>query len=319
MKDEEDRADQAEGRGSVVPAQVLAKVESNENAENNQGDDFLNDFQLHRVKPVGSEAVGRDLEAVLEKGNTPTHEDDLPERLLPEAQMAIPREGHEDVGEDEKNDCPHYQVGRAWDGPGCRDWPDENGDTMTALAENLERLEEEIAAACRAAGRGRGEVELMAVSKTYPLVTMIEAAGLGLRLFGENRVQEFGGKALDAAAFRSACGDEQVRAHLIGHLQSNKATRAAELFDAVDSVDSVRLAERLNEAAGKLGKRLPVLIEVKLSAEETKAGLDPHSSEADALLERLQDLTNLETQGLMTIAPFDVAEDETRACQAALH
>ena len=106
--------------------------------------------------------------------------------------------------------------------------------------------------------------------------------------------------------------------HLIGHLQSNKALRAVELFDAVDSLDSLRLAERLNEAAGKLGKRLPVLIEVKLSPEETKAGLDPDSAEAAELLERLPDLANLQLRGLMTIAPFGVPEAETRACFRSL-
>jgi hypothetical protein len=185
---------------------------------------------------------------------------------------------------------------------------------MTTLAENLERLEEAIAGACRRAGRERAEVELMAVSKTFPAATIAEAAALGLTLFGENRVQEFAAKALHAAALRSACGKDDLRVHLIGHLQSNKALRAAELFDAVDSVDSLRLAERLNEAAGKLGKRLPILIEVKLSPEESKAGLEPESAEAAQLLERLPELAHLETRGLMTIAPFGVAEDVTRAC-----
>ena len=194
---------------------------------------------------------------------------------------------------------------------------------MTALKENLERLEEAIGRACRAAGRGRSEVELMAVSKTYPAERIVEAAGLGLRLFGENRVQEFAGKAagiaewrvaLHAAALRRGAGPEGMHVHLIGHLQSNKAARAVEIFDAVDSVDSLKLAERLNEAAGKLGKRLPVLIEVKLSPEETKAGLEPESLEAAELLERLPDLGHLEMRGLMTIAPWGVAEDVTRAC-----
>src|SRR5665213_3274029 len=198
------------------------------------------------------------------------------------------------------------------------DTMDESRRTMTALAENLERLEEAIGQACRAAGRGRGEVELMAVSKTYPAETIAEAAGLGLRLFGENRVQEFASKATDAAELRSACGTKALRMHLIGHLQSNKAARAVELFDAIDSVDSLRLAERLNEAAGKLGKRLPVLIEVKLSPEETKAGLDPESDDAARLLERLPELEHLETRGLMTIAPWGVAEDVTRACFRSL-
>ena len=189
---------------------------------------------------------------------------------------------------------------------------------MTALEENLERLEEAIAQACRTAGRARGEVELMAVSKTFPAETIAEAAALGLTLFGENRVQEFGAKALHAADLWTNPVREQMRFHLIGHLQSNKAARAAELFDGVDSLDSLRLAERLNEAAGKYGKRLPVLIEVKLSPEETKAGLDPESDEAARLLEGLPGLQYLEMRGLMTIAPWGVAEDVTRACFRSL-
>jgi PLP dependent protein len=180
---------------------------------------------------------------------------------------------------------------------------------MPELADNLERLESSIAEACRAAGRPRAEVELMAVSKTHPAATIAEAARLGLTLFGENRVQEFAAKSVELQPAR-----EGLRVHLIGHLQSNKAARAAELFDGVDSVDSLRLAERLNEAAGRLGRRLPILIELKLSPEPTKAGLDPASQEASALLERLQDLEHLALCGLMTIAPFDVPEAETRAC-----
>jgi pyridoxal phosphate enzyme (YggS family) len=136
---------------------------------------------------------------------------------------------------------------------------------------------------------------------------------LGITLFGENRVQEFAGKAPELEPLRNRDA-KPVRVHLIGHLQSNKAARAAELFDGIDSVDSVRLAERLNDAAGKMGKRLPILIEVKLSPEETKAGLDPESAEASELLERLPSLSNLETRGLMTIAPWGVAEDVTRVC-----
>ena len=184
---------------------------------------------------------------------------------------------------------------------------------MTALRENLELVEAAIEAACQRAGRGRGEVELMAVSKPYPAATVAEAVALGLTLFGENRVQEFAGKAAELEPLRKR-DEKPIGVHLIGHLQSNKAARAVELFDAVDSVDSLRLAERLNEAAGKLGKRLPVLIEVKLSTEESKAGLKPDSAEAAELLERLPDLVNLETHGLMTIAPLDVPEAETRAC-----
>jgi len=197
--------------------------------------------------------------------------------------------------------------------------PGGDGLVMTVLGESLERLEEAIVAACGRAGRDRGDVELMAVSKTYPAATVVEAAGLGLTLFGESRVQEFGVKAAELEGLRrSGAALAPIRVHLIGHLQTNKAARAVELFDAVDSVDSVRLAERLNEAAGKLGKRLPVLIEVKLSPEETKAGLEPESDEAAQLLERLPDFEHLEARGLMTIAPWGVAEDVTRACFRSL-
>jgi pyridoxal phosphate enzyme (YggS family) len=184
---------------------------------------------------------------------------------------------------------------------------------LTALGENLERLEEAIAEACRKAGRSRAEVELMAVSKTYPAATIAEAASLGLALFGENRVQEFAIKSTDLQP-----RPHGAKFHLIGHLQSNKALRAVELFDGIDSVDSVRLAERLNEVAGKCAKRLPILIEVKLSPEETKAGLDPESVEAVQLLERLPSLEHLETRGLMTIAPWGVEDDVTRACFRSL-
>jgi len=158
---------------------------------------------------------------------------------------------------------------------------------------------------------------LMAVSKTYPAATIAEAAALGLTLFGENRVQEFAGKATALEPLRRRDANP-IHVHLIGHLQSNKAQRAVELFDAVDTLDSVRLAERLNEAAGKLSKQLPVLIEVKLSSEHSKAGVDPNSAEAAQLLQRLPDLSNLQLRGLMTIAPFDVSEDETRSCFRSL-
>lgn len=188
---------------------------------------------------------------------------------------------------------------------------------MNSLKENLERVEQAISDACRRAGRSRGEVELMAVSKTYPAATLAEAAALGLHLFGENRVQEFATKVADLAPLRENAPDP-IRVHLIGHLQSNKSARAVELFDAVDSLDSLRLAERLNESAARLGKHLPVLLEVKLSSEETKAGLDPASPEAAQILERLPDLPHLDLQGLMTIAPWGVPEDETRACFRSL-
>ncbi len=184
---------------------------------------------------------------------------------------------------------------------------------MTPLQENLERLEDAISAACSAAGRPRCEVELMAVSKTFPAEVIVEAVALGLSLFGENRVQEFAAKDVALGPVRKS-----IECHLIGHLQSNKTARAAELFDGIDSLDSLRLAERLDEAAGRCGKRLPVLIEVKLSEEAAKTGLAPESDEAAQLLERLPDYANLEARGLMTIAPWGAPEDVTRACFRSL-
>jgi pyridoxal phosphate enzyme (YggS family) len=169
------------------------------------------------------------------------------------------------------------------------------------IAENLARIEAGIAAACREAGRPRSEVALMAVSKMHPVSAIVAAEALGIKLFGENKVQEFQEKsaqlALPGAEF-----------HMIGHLQSNKAARAAELFSSVDTLDSLALAERLNEAAKKaatqVGRRLAILIEIKLSPEESKAGLEPASAELGLLLDRLPDLAALEFRGLMTVPPF---------------
>ena len=201
---------------------------------------------------------------------------------------------------------------------------------MTQLADNLACVEAAIAAACKAAGRPRSEIELVAVSKTHPSTTIVEAVELGLHLFGENRVQEFAQKSVELVVSRMPNADgrpgptvrSQMRVHLIGHLQSNKAAKAVDVFDAVDSLDSMKLAERLDAAVGDsplyTGRRLPVLVEIKLSSEETKAGLAPDSRELAELLERLPSLTHLEAQGLMTIAPLDVPEAETGACFRAL-
>jgi pyridoxal phosphate enzyme (YggS family) len=173
------------------------------------------------------------------------------------------------------------------------------------LGENLDRIEAQISAACRAAGRPRGEVTLMAVSKMHPASAILAAEALGVRVFGENRVQEFQEKsALLAGALHGKAGQAEAEFHLIGHLQSNKAARAAELFASIDTLDSVALAERLNETAKRAGRRVAVLIEIKLSHELSKAGLEPGSAELPLLLERLPDLTALEFRGLMTVPPF---------------
>lgn len=150
----------------------------------------------------------------------------------------------------------------------------------------------------------------MAVSKAHPAETLAEAVRAGLTLFGENRVQEFEAKR-DQLRLLGVSGAE---VHLIGHLQSNKSARAAEIFAGIDTLDSLRLAERLNDAAGRLGRKFPVLIEIKLSAETSKAGLEPGSTELHSLLEALPGLEHLTARGLMTIAPFDDNSDTARSC-----
>jgi PLP dependent protein len=173
-----------------------------------------------------------------------------------------------------------------------------------SIADSIARVEEEIATACRRALRPRHSVQLMAVSKTHPAELVMEAFACGIRLFGENRVQEFASKksALETAGMLSDA--EPASFHLIGPLQSNKATRAAQIFDALDSVDSLRLAQRLDEACAAIGKRMPILVEIKLSPEDSKHGLAPDADDLQQLLERMPDFKNLTFRGLMTVPPF---------------
>jgi len=138
----------------------------------------------------------------------------------------------------------------------------------------------------------------MAVTKTFPPEAIHAAYQAGIRVFGENRVQEFAGKA---DAVRNLRGAEW---HMIGHLQTNKAAKVAELFSAVDSVDSLRLAEKLNSAVRQLGKKLAVLIEVNVGGEQAKSGIAPGSPDLERLLLAAPQLDALEFRGLMTIPPY---------------
>jgi PLP dependent protein len=178
---------------------------------------------------------------------------------------------------------------------------------VSRFAENLARVEEQIAAACSRAGRPRAEVALMAVSKTHPASAILEAVEAGITLFGENRVQEFQQKSEELASFAP-----KIEVHLIGRLQSNKSAKAAEIFSAIDSLDSFKLAQRLNEAASRLNRILPVLLEIKLSPEESKTGLEPDSAELAQLIERLPDLSNLKPSGLMTVPPWSEDPETAR-------
>ncbi len=167
-----------------------------------------------------------------------------------------------------------------------------------SISENIAAINERIAKAARRAGRSAEDVALMAVSKTHPAERIREAYAAGLRLFGENRVQEFAGKA-------GALSDLSLAEwHMIGHLQTNKAGKAAELFGAVDSVDSVKLAEKLDASARALRKKLGVLIEVNVGGEAAKSGVSPDSLELEQLLVAAPRLEALEFRGLMTVPPF---------------
>ena len=177
---------------------------------------------------------------------------------------------------------------------------------MATIAENLDRVREEIAAACRQAGRTPDDVALMAVSKVHPVEYMVDAYHAGQRLFGENRVQEFDAKSAEVRALGEAA------IHLIGPLQNNKTSRAAVLFDAVDTIDSAKTARRLDAARASLpdAKPLPVLLEVKLSPEDSKHGVDP--AELAALVDELSGLAGIVVRGLMTVPPWSEDPETAR-------
>jgi hypothetical protein len=169
--------------------------------------------------------------------------------------------------------------------------------TQTLIRDNLLRIQERIARAAHRAGRRAEEITLIGVSKTHPASAIREAYEAGVRHFGENRVQEWEGKHAGAEGLVAMW-------HLIGHLQSNKAPRAARLFHSVDSVDDFALAQKLDRArteAGITGK-LRVLIEVSIAREETKSGAEIHA--IPALAEQVAGLPRLELAGLMCIPPF---------------
>ena len=172
---------------------------------------------------------------------------------------------------------------------------------MEELAERLAAVRARIERAAERARRDPAGILLLAVTKIFPAETIHQAYAVGLREFGENYVQEFEGKAPSLSGLAGA------RFHLIGHLQSNKAAKAAELFQVVQTVDSAKLARRLNDA----GRALDVMLEVKLSQEEAKSGVDPGG--VPALIEAVQACANLRLRGLMTMPPWSEDPEAPRA------
>jgi PLP dependent protein len=169
---------------------------------------------------------------------------------------------------------------------------------LVSISQNIARVRERMAAAALRARRRPEEIALMAVTKTFPPELIREAYNTGLRLFGENRVQEFAAKV---EALRDLQGAQW---HMIGHLQSNKAAKAAGWFSGIDSVDSVRLGQRLNASAREMGKKIPVLVEINVGGEQAKSGVAPESAELEEILRAAPELDHLEIRGLMTVPPF---------------
>lgn len=181
-----------------------------------------------------------------------------------------------------------------------------SGFIFMSIAENIAQLRTRIETAARCAQRHPDEIELMAVSKTFSAGHIREAYNAGIRIFGENRVQEFAEKTEALRDLREA------RWHMIGHLQSNKAASAAQLFQAIDSVDSLRLARRLNAAASEMDKKVSVLIEINIGREAAKSGLTAGSDELNKLLNVAPDLSSLQFRGLMAIPPYDDDPEKSR-------
>ncbi|MDD5698958.1 MAG: YggS family pyridoxal phosphate-dependent enzyme [Victivallaceae bacterium] len=168
------------------------------------------------------------------------------------------------------------------------------------ITENLFEIRERMAVAARKAGRDPACVKLVAVSKTFPVEAIRGAYVAGQRRFGENKVREL--------AFKAAALPADIEWHLIGHLQSNKAKTALETAAYLHAADSVKLLQRLDRLAGELGRAPEILLEINISGEESKFGVDPES--ARELTVTAAECRNIRLAGLMTMAPFDASESE---------
>ena len=176
------------------------------------------------------------------------------------------------------------------------------------VRENLKEVEEHIQEACRASGRSRDEVTLIAVSKTKPVSMLMEAYDSGIRVFGENKVQELCDKYEEIP--------KDIQWHMIGHLQTNKVKYIVDKVAMIHSVDSVHLAEVIQKEAAKKQVTVPILIEVNVAEEESKFGIT--LSDALAMVTEIAGMPNVRIEGLMTIAPFVENPEENRKYFKAL-
>lgn len=185
-----------------------------------------------------------------------------------------------------------------------------------SVAENLARVREQIQSAAQRAGRSPDEITLVAVSKTFPVQAVLEAYAAGARDIGENRVEEAGEKI---PAVNRQLGGEPLRWHLIGHLQRRKARDAIALFDLVQSIDTLRLAETLNRHAKLAGKQVPVLLQVNIANDPQKFGFVPQPrAEFWRDMEKVIALDSLRVEGLMTIGPLVATAELARPFFRAL-
>jgi pyridoxal phosphate enzyme (YggS family) len=207
-------------------------------------------------------------------------------------------------------------------------------DFVESIRRNVESVEERIFKSCQRVGRSRKEIQLVAVSKTFPAEVVLAACEAGLRAFGENRVYEAAEKIhavrrvfpasrgeedrkerVDLPPTPSSGKADRVKWHLIGHLQTNKAKLGVELFDIIQSVDRFEIAQKLDRYCEPENRLLPVLIQVNVGAEETKSGIG--SGGALALVQQVAVLKHLRIRGLMAIPPYrDVAEESRQDFRA---
>lgn len=174
---------------------------------------------------------------------------------------------------------------------------------MTDIASNLDQIYDQVKLAARNSGKDPDGIRVLAVSKTFTSSEIDQAYAWGQRVFGENRVQEAQGKLAELR-------DHNIEWHLIGHLQSNKARLAAQLFDVIQSVDSEKIAARLNRICHELDKKLRVYIQVNLAGESQKSGVSPEN--LPSLVKKLDSMEFLELEGLMTLPPYEEEPEKTR-------
>ncbi|MGB8657383.1 MAG: YggS family pyridoxal phosphate-dependent enzyme [Candidatus Zixiibacteriota bacterium] len=175
---------------------------------------------------------------------------------------------------------------------------------MSGIRENIQDVRSRIEKAAQKSGRSAGEIKLVAVTKTVEPERIKEAIGCGIGIIGENRIQEAEEKFKEIT--------EKVEKHLVGHLQTNKAKRAVELFDLIQSVDSLHLAEEISKRASQSGKVMDVLVEVNTSGEKTKFGVEPE--ETLSLIESISGLEGIRVEGLMTVGLFSDDAEAARPC-----